>query len=79
MTTYCLIETVDGTMIAEQLTAESAEETALRIGGTVVDPGPYDSAEDAYDALLAFEEEAASESDSPDTQVMEERIHRPRP
>jgi hypothetical protein len=57
MAMYCIIETEDGWTIAEHPPAGTAEEAAHRLGGTVIDPGPYDSYEDACEALEALQEE----------------------
>ena len=77
MPSYCIVELDAGLTIIEQPEAADAEDTALRAGGTLVDPGPYRNPEDAYDALLALEQELSDEtSDSPDSRVMEDRILR---
>ena len=77
MRSYCIVELDDGLTIIEQPAAGDPEDTAVRAGGTLVDPGPYSNPEEAYDALLALEQELSDEtSDSPDTRVMEDRILR---
>ena len=77
MPSYCIVELDAGLTIIEQSEAADPEETALRAAGTLVDPGPYRNPEDAYDALLALEQELSDEtSDSPDSRVMEDRILR---
>ena len=77
MRSYCIVELDDGLTIVEQPDATHPEDTALRAGGTLVDPGPYRNPDEAYDALLALEQELSDEtSDSPDTRIMEDRILR---
>lgn len=75
MTMYCIIETEDGWTIAEHPKAGTAEEAAHLLGGTVIDPGPYDSYEDACDALEALQAELDSPdaSDVPGSQALEGR------
>lgn len=76
MTSYCIVELDDGLTIVEQADAADPEDTALRAGGTLVDPGPYRNPEEAYEALVALEQELFDESDSPEERVMEDRILR---
>ncbi|HUG93459.1 MAG TPA: hypothetical protein VML55_21650 [Planctomycetaceae bacterium] len=77
MRSYCIVELDDGLTIVEQPAAAGPEDAALRAGGTLVDPGPYRNPEEAYDALLALEQELSDEgSDTPDARVMEDRILR---
>ena len=64
MLQYELIETEDGLSVAEIMPGVTPEEVARQRGGLVIDPGPYDTYEDAYDALMALkldeeEEDAA--------------------
>jgi hypothetical protein len=75
MALYCIIETEDGLNIVEHSEGMTAEETAHRSGGTVVDSGPYHDYEDACEALVALEQEIADDdgSDVPGTQAMESR------
>lgn len=75
MTMYCIIETEDGLNIVEHAEGMTAEETAHRSGGTVVDSGPYDNYEQACEALAALQLELDDEdtSDVPGTQAMESR------
>jgi hypothetical protein len=42
--------------IVQVAAGQSPEDAALSEGGTLVDPGPYDSYEEANDALDQFEE-----------------------
>jgi hypothetical protein len=73
---YFIIETNDGWTIAELRVGRSAEEVALELGGTVLDPGPYDNYEDANDALLSLQEEladGAARSDTPGAHLLEGR------
>lgn len=75
MPQYCIIETEDGWTIVEHESGTTAEETAHRTGGTVIDPGPYDSYEDACDALEALQGELQEDdaSDVPGSGVTEGR------
>lgn len=75
MPMYCIIETEDGWTIAEHPQAGTAEAAAHQLGGTVIDPGPYDSYEDACEALEALQDElnASDSSDVPGTQALEGR------
>ncbi len=61
MTTYQIIETDGGLMVSEVQPGVSAEVAAERAGGVIVDPGPYRSYEEAYDALLALAEQMDAE------------------
>ena len=72
---YCIIETEDGWTIAEMPTNCTAAEVAKEFGATVIDPGPYDSYEDAGDALVSLQDELGDDgtSDVPDTHAMESR------
>jgi hypothetical protein len=74
--TYCIIETDDGWTIAELSPERTAEDAAGMLGGAVIDPGPYDSYEDASDALVSLQEELAENggtSDIPGTRAIESR------
>ncbi len=75
MPLYCIIETDDGYTVVEHPEGETAEQTALRTGGVVVDPGPYESYEEACEALDALQAELDDEdpSDLPSTQAWEGR------
>jgi hypothetical protein len=78
MPIYCLIETEDGATIAEQRAGMSAEETADHQGGTLLDPGPYQSFEEAQEALLALQEELGDDSgDVAGDRSLEPRPERP--
>jgi hypothetical protein len=54
MLRYELIETNDGLTVIEIPTGATAEEAARQQAGLVVDPGPFASYEDAYEALMAL-------------------------
>jgi hypothetical protein len=73
---YCIIETDDGRVVVERFEEATAEETAERYAGTLVDPGPYETYEEACDALDALEQEMANENatDVPATQALEGRF-----
>lgn len=57
MTFFLIIENDDGLVVVEQDDAGAPEEAAVEHGGVLVDAGPYRSYGDAYDALLALQEE----------------------
>jgi hypothetical protein len=73
---YCIVETENGWTIAEMPGECTAEEAAGQLGGAVIDPGPYDTFEEASDALVSLEGELAEEngtSDVPGTRAIESR------
>ena len=55
MAYYALIEVDDGYTVIQFSEEESADDAAWREGGSMVDPGPYLSYEEAYDALEQLE------------------------
>ena len=57
MTEFAIIEVEDGLTIVELEPGENPEDVAAREGGTLVDPGPYPTYEDALDALANLEGE----------------------
>ncbi len=63
MTQYELIETDEGVAVAEIATGVTPEEAASRRGGLLIDPGPYDTYEDAYEAMIALKLEEEEELD----------------
>lgn len=79
MPMYCIIETDDGWTVVEHPQHGTAEEAARRYGGVVIDPGPFDSYEDACDALEALKGELDENdvSDVPGTQPPEGRFETP--
>ena len=54
MAAYCIIETPNGLTIGECPTGSTPEEVAAGLAGTLIDPGPFPSYEDAVDALDAI-------------------------
>ena len=55
---YEIIETDEGyTIVSREPPRDPPEEIALRHRGVLVDPGPYQSYEVAYDAVLALDDE----------------------
>lgn len=73
---YFILETEDGWTVAEIPPASSAEIAAGELAGSVIDPGPYDSYEDATDALVSLQDELAEEdgtSDVPGARAIEGR------
>lgn len=75
MTAYCIVETEDGLSILHHGNGMNAEETAQQFGGTLVDSGPFDSYDEAFEALEALLQEVEGDdfSDVPGTQAMESR------
>jgi hypothetical protein len=57
MTEFAIIEIEDGLTIIEFEPGQNPEDVAVREGGTLVDPGPYPTYEDALDALADLEGE----------------------
>ena len=64
MTRFAVIETDSGIAVAAIPTGATVEDVAAQQGGVVIDPGPFESYEDAYDAMLAIPDEE-EERDSP--------------
>ena len=62
---YEVIETDGGLMVAELEPGTPPEEAAERQEGIVVDPGPYPTFEDAYDAMLVLQGYEEDEYDMP--------------
>jgi hypothetical protein len=58
MISFAVIEVEDGLTIVEIPAGQSPEDAAITEGGTLVDPGPYHSYEDASDALDELEMES---------------------
>lgn len=56
MPDFLILETDDGLTVVDRRDDETAEDSALRHGGVVVDPGPFATLEDAQDALLLLAE-----------------------
>jgi hypothetical protein len=54
MLQYELIETSAGLTVAEITPGLSPEEAASRRQGLLIDPGPYDTYEDANEALMTL-------------------------
>ncbi|MCC6123458.1 MAG: hypothetical protein IT426_00700 [Pirellulales bacterium] len=63
MLQYELIETYEGLTVAEIIPGLAPEEAASRRQGLLIDPGPYDTYEDAYDALMALKLDEEEELD----------------
>ena len=57
MVHFAIIELEDGLTIVEVKPHQTPEDAAAREGGTLVDPGPYPSYDDALDALAELEAE----------------------
>ncbi len=52
MESFAIIEVDNGLTVANVHPDQSAEDAARAQGGIVVDPGPFPSYDEAYDALL---------------------------
>jgi hypothetical protein len=61
MTSFAIIELDDGLTVVEVQPGEKPEDVAVREGGVLVDPGPYPSYDEAYDAMLELEGEDEDE------------------
>ena len=72
---YCILETEDGWAITEVPANLTAGEVALETGAAVIDPGPYDSYEEASEALASLQSELGEDgtSDVPGTRAIESR------
>jgi hypothetical protein len=57
MADFAIIELEDGLAVVELPRGQSPEDVALRQGGTLIDPGPYPSYDDACDALIDLQYE----------------------
>ena len=57
MVYFAIIELEDGLTIVEVKPHQTPEDAALKEGGTLIDPGPYPSYDDALDALAELEAE----------------------
>ena len=66
MTRFAVIETDSGIAVAAIPAGATVEDVAAQQGGVVIDPGPFENYEDAYDAMLAIPDEE-EERDSPQT------------
>lgn len=54
MPQFAIIETEDGMTVAAIPPALSAEDVARQRAAVVIDPGPYPTYQEAYEALLAY-------------------------
>ena len=54
MPLFSIIETDAGLTVAQLAPGTAPSEAAAEQGGVVVDPGPYSTYDDAYDAILAI-------------------------
>lgn len=79
MTVFCIIETEAGRTVAGCPDNQTAEQTAEEQGGFVVDPGPYKNYDEAYDALLALEQEINSDDEESDIVTDHTMESRPEP
>lgn len=63
MLLYEIIETDEGLAVAEMHPGVGPDEVAAAQGAVLIDPGPYRTFEDAYDALLALQTEDEEEEE----------------
>lgn len=61
MVSFAIIEVDDGLTIATIQPGQSAEEAATAQGGVLIDPGPFGTYEEAYDAMMNLGEEEDEE------------------
>jgi hypothetical protein len=61
MLLYQIIETDEGLAVAESQPGVTPDEVAAARGGILIDPGPYRTFDDAYDAMQALQEEEEEE------------------
>ncbi len=61
MPQFAIIEIEDGLTVAEFEAGATPDEVAAMHGGILIDPGPYPSYEDAYDAMVAIQSEEEEE------------------
>lgn len=57
MISFAIAEVDDGLTIVQVPPGQGAEDAAIKEGGVLVDPGPYETYEQANDALEALERE----------------------
>ncbi len=60
---YAVIETDAGLRVVQLESAGRPEVAAEKHGGVIVDPGPYKSFDEAYDAMLALQDEEEEQQD----------------
>jgi len=65
MQCFVVLEAEDGLMVAEVPGDSTPEAEAKRVGGVLVDPTPYATYEDAYDALLIIDAESKADAAEP--------------
>jgi hypothetical protein len=63
MPLFSIIETEGGLTVAELEPGTLPDDAAVKHGGVVVDPGPYKTYEDAYDAMMAIGSEDDDEEE----------------
>jgi hypothetical protein len=63
MVDFAIIELADGLTVVELQRGQSPEDAATSQGGTLVDPGPYSSYDDACDALIDLQYEDEEDHD----------------
>jgi hypothetical protein len=55
MAMFAIVEVDDGYTVAEWGAGETADTAALKLGGILIDAGPYHSYEEAYAAIDALQ------------------------
>jgi hypothetical protein len=63
MLRFAIIEVEDGLTVAQVPPHSTPEEAAASRGARLVDPEPYCSYEEAYDAMMAIPDEDADDAD----------------
>ena len=61
---FVIIENEDGLTIEQQPPGWTAEDVAANLSGVVVDDGPYETFDEASDALLAIQQDDFDESEA---------------
>jgi hypothetical protein len=61
MVQFAIIELPDGLTVVELQPDQTPEDAAAAQGGTLVDPGPYPSYDEANDALIELQTEDEEE------------------
>lgn len=65
MKRFIVVETEDGLTVVDVPEAETPEDAASTHGGRLADEETYGSYDDAYDAMIAIEQEEADADEPP--------------
>jgi hypothetical protein len=57
MVNFAIVELEDGLTVVELPAGQNPEDVAISQGGTLIDPGPFPSFEEANDALIDLQYE----------------------